>query len=80
MKSLFDKLCKTAFDMLKDNKLVIHEEEFGVVQDDLDSLQLKQFDGFGLYTLTIIVVNWLPWKHCTVLFIEQYRNFWQPFQ
>ena len=48
MKFLFDKLCKTAFDMLKDNKLVMHEEEFGVVQDDLDSLQLKQFDGFGL--------------------------------
>ena len=48
MKSLFDKLCKTAFDILKDNKLVMHEEEFGVVQDDLDSLQLKQFDGFGL--------------------------------
>ena len=48
MRSLFDKLCKTAFDMLKDNKLVMHKEEFGVVQDDLDSLQLKQFDGFGL--------------------------------
>ena len=48
MRSLFGKLCKTAFDMLKDNKLVMHEEEFGVVQDDLDSLQLKQFDGFGL--------------------------------
>ena len=58
MKSLFDKLCKTAFDMLKDNKLVMHEEEFGVVQDDLDSLQLKHFDGFGLlhidhYTSTL---------------------------
>ena len=48
MRSLFDKLCKTAFDMLKDNKLVMHKEEFKVVQDDLDSLQLKQFDGFGL--------------------------------
>ena len=48
MRSLFDKLCKIAFGMLKDNKLVMHEEEFGVVRDDLDSLQLKQFDGFGL--------------------------------
>ena len=48
MRSLFDKLCKTAFDMLKDNKLVMHEEEFVVLQDDLDSLQLKQFDGFSL--------------------------------
>ena len=48
MRSLFDKLCKTAFDMLKDNKLVMLEDEFGVVQNELDSLQLKQFDGFGL--------------------------------
>ena len=48
MKSLFVKLCKIAFDMLKDNKLAMHEEEFSIVQDDLDSLQLKQFDGFGL--------------------------------
>ena len=48
MRSLFDKLCKTAFDMLKDNKLVMHEVDFGVLQDDLDNLQLKQFDGFGL--------------------------------
>ena len=48
MKPIFDKLCSLAFDMLKDNKLVLNEEEIEVMRDDLDSLQLKQFDGFGL--------------------------------
>ena len=48
MKPIFDKLCSLAFDMLKDNKLVLNEEEVEVMRDDLDSLQLKQFDGFGL--------------------------------
>ena len=48
MKPIFDKLCSLAFDMLKDNKLVLKEEEIEVMRDDLDSLQLKQFDGFGL--------------------------------
>ena len=48
MKPIFDKLCSLAFDMLKDNKLVLNEEEIKVMRDDLDSLQLKQFDGFGL--------------------------------
>ena len=48
MKPVFDKLCSLAFDMLKDNKLVLNEEEIEVMRDDLDSLQLKQFDGFGL--------------------------------
>ena len=48
MKSVFDQLCSLAFDMLRDNKLVLNEEDIEVIQDDLDSLQLKQFDGFGL--------------------------------
>ena len=48
MKPIFDKLCSLAFDMLKDNKLVLNEEEIEFMRDDLDSLQLKQFDGFGL--------------------------------
>ena len=48
MKPIFDKLCSLAFDMLKDSKLVLNEEEIEVMRDDLDSLQLKQFDGFGL--------------------------------
>ena len=48
MKPVFDQLCSLAFDMLRDNKLVLNEGEVEVIQDDLDSLQLKQFDGFGL--------------------------------
>ena len=48
MKPIFDKLCSLAFDMLKDIKLVLNKEEIEVMRDDLDSLQLKQFDGFGL--------------------------------
>ena len=48
MKLIFDKLCSLAFNMLKDNKLVLNKEEIEVMQDELDSLQLKQFDGFGL--------------------------------
>ena len=48
MRPAFHKLCKIAFDMLKDNKLVLCEEELEVMQDELDNLLLKQFDGFGL--------------------------------
>ena len=48
MKPVFDQLCSLAFDMLRDNKLVLNEGEVEVIQDDLDSLQLKQFDAFGL--------------------------------
>ena len=48
MKPVFDQLCSLAFDMLRDNKLVLNEGEVEVIQDDLDNLQLKQFDGFGL--------------------------------
>ena len=44
MRPAFHKLCKIAFDMLKDNKLVLNEDEL----DEMDNLQLKQFDGFGL--------------------------------
>ena len=34
--------------MLRDNKLVLNDKEVEAMQNDLDSLQLKQFDGFGL--------------------------------
>ena len=47
-RSLFHKLCKIAFDMLKDKRLVLNKEELQGIQVDLDNLQLKQFDGFGL--------------------------------
>ena len=48
MKPVFHKFCNLAFDMLKDKKLTLHKKEIEVMQHDLDSLQLKQFDGFGL--------------------------------
>ena len=44
MRPSFHKLCKIAFNMLKDNKLVLNEDEL----DEMDNVQLKQFDGFGL--------------------------------
>ena len=46
MKPAFHNLCKIACNMLKNNKLVIHEEELEVIQDGLDNVQLN--DGFGL--------------------------------
>ena len=54
----FHKLCKIAFDMLKDNKLVLNEDEL----EETDNLQLKQFDGFGLlhidhYTSTLATME-----------------------
>ena len=48
MKPMFHKFCNLAFDMLKDKKLTLHKKEIEVMQDDLDRLQLKRFDGFGL--------------------------------
>ena len=54
----FQKLCQIAFDMLKDNKLVLNEEEL----EETDNLQLKQFHGFGLlhidhYTSTLATIE-----------------------
>ena len=48
IKPAFHRLCKIAFDMLKDNNLVLNEEELEVIQEELDNMQLEQFDGFGL--------------------------------
>ena len=58
MRPAFHKLCKIAFDMLKDNKLVLNEDEL----EEMDDLQLKQFDGFGLlhidhYTSTLATIE-----------------------
>ena len=48
LKSLFHTFCKIAFDMLKDERLILNEEELKLLQDNSDSLQLSNFDGFGL--------------------------------
>ena len=58
----FDQLCKIAFDMLKDKKLVLNEEEVEVMVDEMDRLQLENFDGFGLlhvdhYTSTLATME-----------------------
>ena len=58
MRPAVHKLCKIAFDMLKDNKLVLNEDEL----EETDNLQLKQFDGFGLlhidhYTSTLATME-----------------------
>ena len=58
MRPAFHRLCKIAFDMLKDNKLVLNEDEL----EETDNLQLKQFDGFGLlhidhYTSTLATME-----------------------
>ena len=48
MRPTFHRLCKIAFDMLKGNKLMLNEVELEVMQEEMDNLQVKQFDGFGL--------------------------------
>ena len=60
LKPLFNKLCKTAFTLLKDHKLVFDEEALEITVKDLEDIDvdLKQFDGFGLlyvdhYTSTL---------------------------
>ena len=58
MRPAFHRHCKIAFDMLKDNKLVLNEDEL----EETDNLQLKQFDGFGLlhidhYTSTLATME-----------------------
>ena len=62
MRSAFHNLCKIAFNMLKDNKLVLSKEEVEIIQDDVDTQKLKQSDGFGLlhidhYTTTLATME-----------------------
>ena len=63
LKPIFGKLCKTAYDMLRDDKLVFDEEVLGITNNDLKSLNLdsKQFDGFGL-----LHVEYFPTKLATM--------------
>ena len=52
LKPLFGKLCKTAYDMLRDKKLVFDEDILGITNSDLKTLDLdpQQFDGIGATT------------------------------
>ena len=63
LKPVFGKLCRTAYNMLKDDKLVFDEEILGITDNDLKILNLdpKQFDGFGL-----LHVEYFPTKLATM--------------
>ena len=50
IKPIFGKLCKAAFNMLKDKKLTFDEEQLGISEEELDNLDMdmEHFDGFGM--------------------------------
>ena len=66
---LFTKLCKLAYDMLVESKVVIGEEELDITEDDLTCLPLQtvhQFDGFGLLQImhTTDIVGDMEKSYC----------------
>ena len=50
LQPIFSKLCKIAYDMLRDNKLVFNEDMLEITDNDLKAFDLVpgQFDGLGL--------------------------------
>ena len=48
LKTLFDKLCRIAFNTLKDRELVFDEGELEFTEEELKNLNIEHFDGFGL--------------------------------
>jgi len=62
LKPLFGKLCKTAYDMLRDKKLEFDEDVLGIIDSDLKNVNLvpEQFDGLGL-----LHVEYFPTKQAT---------------
>ena len=48
LKLIFSELCKTAYNTLKDKKLVFDETELEVTKESIENLHLEHFDGFGL--------------------------------
>ena len=48
LKTLFDELCRIAFNTLKDRKLVFDEGELEFTEEEKKNLNIKHFDGFGL--------------------------------
>ena len=63
---LFGKLCKTAYDMLRDQKLVFDEDILGITNSDLKTLDLdpEQFDGLGLLHVEYLPTKWATTKRC----------------
>ena len=64
LKPLFGKLCKTAYDMLRDKKLVFDEDVLGITNSDLKNLDLapEQFDGLGLLHVEYFPTKWATTK------------------
>ena len=64
LKPLFGKLCKTAYDMLRDKKLVFDEDILGITNSDLKNLDLdpQQFDGLGLLHVEYFPTKWATAK------------------
>ena len=64
IKPLFVKLCKTAYDMLRNQKLIFDENILGITDDDLRSLNLspEQFDGLGLLHVEYFPTKWATTK------------------
>ena len=64
LKPLFGKLCKTAYDMLRDQKLVFDEDILGITNSDLKTLDLdpQQFDGLGLLHVEYFPTKWVTTK------------------
>ena len=64
LKPLFGKLCKTAYDMLRDKKLVFDEDMLGITNSDLKNLDLdpQQFDGLGLLHVEYFPTKWATTK------------------
>ena len=64
LKPLFGKLCKTAYDMLRDQKLVFDEDILEITNSDLKTLDLdpEQFDGLGLLHVEYFPTKWATTK------------------
>ena len=64
LEHLFGKLCKTAYDMLRDKKLVFDEDILGITNCDLKNLDLdtQQFDGLGLLHVEYFPTKWTTTK------------------
>ena len=64
LKPLFGKLCKIAYDMLREQKLVFGEDILGITDSDLKTLDLdpEQFDGLGLLHVEYFPTKWATTK------------------
>ena len=64
LKPVFSKLCKSAYDMLRDNKLVFDANMLGITKNDFRSLRLdtEQFDGLGLLHVEFFPTKWATTK------------------